>query len=236
MNTKRILVTLGIATLLLSLTTQVFASSGVDAPLTKPTQKPHPTQQGGTPEADGGEHAGQSDKVHGKPEHYKGIVANVDSASITLTLKDDSSVTIALNADTRIKVPGLKDATPALIQAGMTASALAMRDENGNLIARMVMVIPGKPTRTHVVGSVTDYTAGASITILAHDGNSYTFLLSGDTKILPQDRAGELVVGSFVTIIAPRDPASLERTAQGIVVHPDGSGEGSESSAATAKP
>lgn len=230
MNPKRILVTLGITTLLLALTTQVFASTGVNAPLTKPTQKPHPTQAGGppsTPGANGAEHSGQPDKARGKPEHYKGTVAGVDSAGITLTLKDGSSVTIGLNADTRIKVHGLKDATVDSIQTGMTANVQALRDESGALIARMVVVIPGKPARTHVVGWVTEYSAGASITIQAHDGNSFTFLLTGDTKILPEERAGELEVGSRVTIIAPRDPSSTERIATGIVVHPAGSGEGS---------
>jgi len=234
MNLKRILVTLGITTLLLALTTQAFASTGVNAPLTKPTQKPHPTHESGTPESNGADHSGQPAKAHGKPEHYKGTVANIDSASITLTLKDGSSVTVGLNADTRIKVPSLKDATAASIEIGMQANVQAMRDENGSLIARMVLVIPGKPSRTHVVGSVTEYTAGASITILAHDGNSYTFQLTTDTKIRPEERAGELAVGSLVTIIAPRDPSSLDRIAKGIVVHPAGSGD--ESAAATPTP
>jgi len=105
--------------------------------------------------------------------------------------------------------------------------ALAVRDQNNSLLARSVMVIPGKPVRTHRVGWVTEYTPGVSITILAHDGNTYAFLLTADTKILPAERAGELGIGSRVTLIAPRDPALLGWTAFGIVVHPAGSGEGS---------
>jgi hypothetical protein len=227
MNLKRILLALAIATFLLAMTTQVFATS-VNAPLAKPTQKPHPTPAGNppvTPGAAGAAHA--QAHARGKPEHYKGIVANVDSASITLTLKDGSSVTIGLSAETRIKMPDRKDATAASIQTGMMAAIQATRDPgSGALTARIVVIIPGKPTLHHVVGWVTQY-SGTSITIKAHDGNSYTFSLSGDTKILPEERAAELTVGSFVTIIAPRDPSSTQRTAQGIVVHPAGSGEGS---------
>ena len=107
------------------------------------------------------------------------------------------------------------------------ATVQAIRDQSsGALTARMVVVIPGKQTRSHGLGWVTQY-SGARITIRAHEGNSYTFLLSGDTKILPEERAGELAVGSFVTIIAPRDPSSTQPTAKGVVVHPAGSGEGS---------
>lgn len=86
---------------------------------------------------------------------------------------------------------------------------------------------PGQPTFQHVVGWVTEYSEGSSITILGHDGNTYTFALSEDTKILPKGRADELEIGSRVTIIAPRLPASADWSALGIVVHPAGSGAGS---------
>lgn len=39
---------------------------------------------------------------------------------------------------------------------------------------------------------MTAYTAGASITIHDKDGNAYTFALTADTKILPQERASQL--------------------------------------------
>jgi len=231
MNLKRSLIALAAATLLFVVTTQAFASAGVNAPLAKPTQKPHPTPAGGppsTPGANGAEHSKQPKTTHGKPEHYKGVIANIDSASVTLTLKDGSSITVGLSPETRVKVANLKDATAASIQIGMTATVQALRDESGALIARMIVVIPAKPTRSHVVGWVTEYSAGASIAIQARDGNTYVFSLSGDTKILPKERAGELAVGSLVTIIAPRDPSSssAQPIAKGVVVHPAGSGEG----------
>lgn len=144
----------------------------------------------------------------------------IDANSITLTLRDGSSVTVGLSADTRMKFPGPKNSAPGSIQSGMTVMVQAIRDQGNNLIARAVMVIPGKPSKIHRVGIVTAYTAGSSITRQDKDGNSYTFAITDETKLLPAERAGDLAVGSRVTIIAPRDPASGGVTVKGIVIHP----------------
>ncbi|HEU0294242.1 MAG TPA: DUF5666 domain-containing protein [Anaerolineales bacterium] len=164
--------------------------------------------------------ANKEDKPKGKHEHFKGTVAAVDSASLTLTLRDGSSVTIGLTAETRIKFPGPKNSTPESIEVGMTVNVQAIRDENGNLLARMVMVVPGKPSKIHRVGIVTDYAPGSSITIQDKDGNTFAFTITSEVKLLPQERAGELAVGSRVTIIAPRDPATGGVRVIGIVIHP----------------
>jgi hypothetical protein len=84
---------------------------------------------------------------------------------------------------------------------------------------------PWAPVRfffVHRVGTVVSYTAGESITIQDRNGNQSTFLLTANTKYLPNKRAGSLGVGSYVTIIAPRDPKSSNTmlTAMGVVIHP----------------
>lgn len=205
------------------LSTQVLASPAAD-----PKKTPGPK----TPGAQATDKAidrltKQAGKPKGKHENYKGTIAALDSASLTLTLRDGSSVTIGLSAETRIKVPGAKEAGIEALQPGLTAMVQAIRDQNGSLTARAVQVIPGKPTRVHMVGWVSDYQPGASITVLAHDGGTYTFALTGESKILPEERAGELAVGSRVTIIARRDSATGGWMAFGIVVHPADSGAGS---------
>jgi hypothetical protein len=91
---------------------------------------------------------------------------------------------------------------------------------DASLTALYIHVVPGKPEPVHRVGTVTAYTPGASITVLDKKGGSSTFVLTPDTKILPEDRASELGVGSLVTIISRRDPTGGPLTAQGIVVHP----------------
>ena len=216
MNKKPLIVIFALMLGLILVTTQALAGPVVTLDA-KPT--PHTPGPQGTPGAQATQHAG----IHGKHQNYRGTIAALSSSNLTLTLKDGSSVSLSLTADTRIRIPGHKNAGASL-QVGMQAMAQAIADGNGNLIAVAVMAIPGKPTRVHRVGTVTAYSPGGSITIQASDGNTYTFNLTADTKTLPAERAGDLAVGSRVTIIAPRDPSSLSSTATGIVVHPAGSG------------
>lgn len=70
------------------------------------------------------------------------------------------------------------------------------------------------------VGWVLSYQPGASITIQDKFGNLSTFALTPDTKILPRPRASQQMVGSFVTILARRDPRTQGWIAFGIVIHP----------------
>jgi hypothetical protein len=168
-----------------------------------------------TPGAQATAHAG----LRGKPTIYRGTISVVDATSLTLTLGDGTSVIVGLTSDTKIRVPG-PNAQGDTLLVGMQVVVWVQTDANGNMVARAVMAIPGKPVTAHRVGTVTEYTPGLSITIMAVDGNAYTFGLTAETKILPAERAGELAVGSRVTVIAPRDPAALGWTAAGIVVHP----------------
>ena len=218
MKIYRVLLFVFLGITLLFASTQVLAS-----PVNLPNAAgPNVTK---TPNGKGSDKATQkaednANKSHGKHENFKGKIAAVDSSSITLTLRDGSSVTVSLTSDTRMKFPGPKNSAPQSVEAGMNAMVQAIRDESGNLVARSVMLIPGKPSKIHRVGIVTAYTAGSSITIQDKDGNTYTFAITGEIKLLPPERAGELAVGSRVTIIAPRDPASGGVTVKGIVVHP----------------
>jgi len=203
---------LGLAVSLFLLTTQAFAV------------QPGFVEAKKTPGTPPGKPTGGPDKPHGKPQHFKGTIKAAGPGSLTLTLADGTDVPFIIANDTRIKAPGIKGETEAVLQVDLQAMVLAVPNENGDLVARSIMIIPGKPDLTHRVGWVTEYT-DSSITILAHDGNLYTFALTGDTKILPMGSAVEK--GDLVTVIAPRDPTSADWTAIGIVVHPDGSGAGS---------
>ena len=218
MKNYRVYLFLAFVLSLLLTTTQVFARPA-NVPLAQTTHAAQTPGAKATEKAN--EHATkQADKLHGKHEHYKGIIANVNASSLTVTLRDGSSVTVNLTSDTRLKFPGPPNSTPSSLQPGMKVMVQAIRDQGNNLIATRIMAIPGKPSKIHRVGIVTEYTAGSSITIQDKKGNTYTFALSAEIKLLPVERAGELAVGSFVTIIAPRDPASGGVTVMGIVIHP----------------
>lgn len=236
MKIYRVLLFVFLAFALLFASTQVLAGAvslptAKDTPVTTKTPKPPMDTDKSTQKAEDkatkqaekldDKATKQADKPKGKHEHFKGTVTAVDSgSSITLALRDGSPVIIGLTGDTRIKFPGPKNSVPAGIQTGMTVSVQAIRDENNNLVARMVMVIPGKPSKIHRVGIVTEYIENERITIQDKDGNPFTFTITGDVKLLPEERASELAIGSRVTIIAPRDPATGGFRVIGIVIHP----------------
>src|SRR5574340_66776 len=181
-------------------------------------QPPSPGQGQG-PQNTPGAHATAQAGAHGQPTIYRGTLTAVDPSSLTIALEDGTSVTLTITDETRIRVPGPKAQGDTLL-GGFHVVASARSAENNNLFARSVMAIPGQPTLTHRVGTVTAYAAGSSISILATDGMTYSFALTTDTKLLPAGLADTLAVDSRVTIIAPRDVSALGWTATGIVVHP----------------
>lgn len=217
MKRYRVLLFLLIAFVLLFASTQAFASPA-SIPNAKNTPGAQATARATEKAGDNGN--GKNNQAHGKHEHFKGTVTEVNSSSITLALRDGSSVTIGMTSDTQMKFPGPKDSVPTSIQKGMMVNVQAVRDQNNNLVALQVMAVPGKPSKIHRVGIVTAYTAGSSITIQDKDGNKFTFAIAGDISLLPAERANQLAVGSRVTIIVPRDPAAGGVRVIGIVIHP----------------
>jgi hypothetical protein len=160
-----------------------------------------------------------------KKVNFSGEVLAVGDASLTIKTKTGEEVSLLVSEDTSVKIPTLKGATLADIQVGVRVLVRAAVEEGGAFTALQISVSPGKPAPKHHVGEVTKYETGVSITILAHDGNEYTFLITEETKILPADRADELAVGRRVTIISPRDVTGGPFTAKGIVVHPEADDE-----------
>lgn len=153
--------------------------------------------------------------------NLRGIIVAADAASLTISLEDGSSATVALTAETRIRVPTLSNAaTAADLRPGLRVNVQAVAGEDGSLTARAVQVVPGQPVQAHNVGIVVDYQPGERITIKGQDGNLYTYLLTDETRLLPEERLDLLQVGARVTIIAPRDVTTTDLVARGIVIHP----------------
>lgn len=94
------------------------------------------------------------------------------------------------------------------------------------VLSLMVMAFVAQPRsamaaqEVHRVGLVIEYIPGQSITIVDKDGNQFTFELAPDLKLVPKDRKDLLVVGAFVTIIAPNSKTEGKTFATGIVIHP----------------
>ena len=218
-------------------------------------QEARATEQAGRMEVKATEQAGRmevratdkaermEEKLAGKKFHFRGEVVAVDAASLTIKLKTGEEMVFALTEATSFKIPTLGSATweqlnvgvQVVVQAVKTAvdpaapvATEAVVPAADEFTAVKVQVVPGKPVRIHRVGVVTAYTPGESITILAKDGQEYTFELSETTKILPEERVDLLVVGAKVTIISRRDPTGGPLAAQGIVVHPAEDEDGDE--------
>ncbi len=177
------------------------------------------------------------DKPKGQRLTYHGTVSAVGGDSLTLTLDGGGAQTFAVSSTTRIHIPTLGgSASLSSVNVGVQALVQVLKND-ASYTALFIKVVPGKPQPVHRVGVVTAYTPGASITVMDKDGQSSTFLLTPDTKILPPDRASQLGVGSRVTIISRRDVTGGPLTAQGIVVHPQVSlatATGTESTATAA--
>jgi hypothetical protein len=214
-----ILLILLLSLALLASTTQVFASPALD--IGTPTETPTATATATEIPNMATQRANlnatrQAGKLHGNREHFKGTVSAADATSLTLTLGDGSSVTIGLDAKTRVLFPLPKGARPGHIRPGDVALVQAVRMSNDSLVALFILVMPSKPSRVHRIGTVTDYVAGVSITVQDRTGATITFAITNATKIMPSDRAGLLAKGLQVTIVAQGNSSD----AIGIVIFP----------------
>lgn len=153
-----------------------------------------------------------------KPEHFRGVVVSAGGGALVLKTSG-GPITFAVTSDTRIRIPTVSGASLEDIHPGVQAFVQANHDNSGEYLALGIDVIPGKPEHVHRVGIVTAYTPGVSISVQDIQGGSSTFLLAPNLKILPTERAGDLKVGSLVTVISRRDPSGGPLTAEGIVVH-----------------
>lgn len=76
--------------------------------------------------------------------------------------------------------------------------------------------IPAKPEKVSRQGTVTAYTANASINIQDKKGNSSSFIVNSDTKIILKKGVTGIALGDEVTIAAQRNPAETQFTAKSI--------------------
>lgn len=174
-----------------------------------------PGQEEKTPEAL--ENKESKESKGGQRHGVFGSVASKGSNSFTVTTKQ-GPVTVTVTASTKFHIPRNKKATLADLAVGDRV-AVNGTPSAGGLVAKQVMVAPGRPTVQHRVGEVTAYTAGSSITIKTVQGDSETFALTASTTIKNPKGSG-VAVGDRVTVVSRRDPSTDTATASGIVVHP----------------
>jgi hypothetical protein len=152
--------------------------------------------------------------------NYQGIVMNVSAESMMLLQKDGSTVTLMFTPQSKVKVPtNSKNSSIADLQINMRVMVHAYMDvETGVIYVRSINVIPSVPAKYNLVGAVTDYQPGVSITIADETGQTQTFVVTADTQIILQDPTLTLGVGSQVTIVTALNDTAETPTAVAIVV------------------
>lgn len=231
---KKIIIVLSMLTILLTVMSisQVNASSDLGA-TAKKTPGAQATakalEQVGTVHGNSAVNNEKSVKT-GKTVNFKGEIVSVDAATLVISLKDDSLVTLVITEDTIVKIPGKKTDTSdtalgLLVGMKVTVKATVVPGVDvttSTITAQRISVVPGKPTKTSHVGIVSALVPDVSIEITSKKGEIYTYLLTETTKYLPAERELELAVGSVVTIISPRDVTGQPAVATGVVIHPAG--------------
>lgn len=127
-----------------------------------------------------------------------GIVQAVGADSITLQVKKNKTVTVTVNADTKIVVNG-QAATLADIQIGYRALVRGKKGEPAKLIRAGQAPAAGTIVRGLVASVGSD-----SITVKTKDGTTTTIAVNADTKIHVNRKAATLAdvkVGYHVVVV-----------------------------------
>ena len=86
--------------------------------------------------------AGITGNPHGKPANFQGTISSIDDSSITLVLKDGSTVTIAITTNTKIRIPKGKLIDIPELVPGLKVMVHAIRNADDSLTARSINLIP----------------------------------------------------------------------------------------------
>ena len=226
MNKKLIFIVLIAMLITLMTVTSVLAAPAPAADGAKKTPDASATEKPGKGNSDskpgnGGENGNKPTKspIY-KVLNYQGIVMNVSAESMMLLQNDGSTVTLMFTPQSKVKVPtNSKNSTIADLQINMRVMVHAYMDvETGVIYVRSINVIPSVPAKYNLVGAVTDYQPGISITIADETGQTQTFVLTADTQIILQDPTLTLGIGSQVTIVTALNDTAETPTAVAIVV------------------
>ena len=138
---------------------------------------------------------------------FFGTVNATTNTSLTLTTKQ-GVVTFTVDNNTQFWKPPQKGATLADIKVGDRAAVLAVKQDS-ILLAKRVLVIPSKPVRTQVTGTVSKV-EGNTITLIDKDGNTFNIEL-------PKGLATKVQVGDVLTLTLLRTPGVEKYIAQGLL-------------------
>ncbi|MBA3717195.1 MAG: hypothetical protein H0W87_03070 [Actinobacteria bacterium] len=133
-------------------------------------------------------------RAHEPPEPGTVVVGNVDSVgsdSITLKKKDGSTITIAVNSDTKILVDG-KAATLADVETGYGAYVRRTAPDGPAAVIRAYEKKQGEGGHKRAVKGIVDSVGADSITLKLRGGDTVTIGVTSTTVIRVAGKAGAL--------------------------------------------
>ncbi len=151
-----------------------------------------------------------------------GTVQNATSAGFDLVTKQ-GTLHVVVGSATEFSIKNKPDAkvddfTATVNGAGNAKTRVNVHGTPGpgtnELTAKMVHVIPGKPSFEHVVGNVEDYKAASGDTSGSIKVKGQVFVVTSKTEIEPSGSTPK--VGDWVTVVATKDATP---TARGIAIH-----------------
>lgn len=152
-----------------------------------------------------------------KRRAFEGTLKSIAAPVIVVTTNKGDE-TFQVGSKTQYQVPGVKDATLDNFKVGDKVSVLTVEASTtaGAAVqtAQRLTLIPAKPIKAIHAGTVTAYTANASITIQDMKGDSVTFLIDNSTKINLRKGTSAIAVGDQVVITGERAPSENQFTAK----------------------
>ena len=154
-------------------------------------------------------------------EDYFGTVVSVGNNLLVITA-EGTTIEIPTTVDTTVRLPLKRDADLSDLFPGDRV-AVSLEDVDGILVAEKVFVIPGKTRFRHLPGEVTAL-SDTEITIQppAEGAETITFTRTETTTLKLHKRVEELAVGSFVIVVAVRDPVTGELLLNAREIHVTG--------------
>jgi hypothetical protein len=152
-----------------------------------------------------------------KRRAFEGTIKSIVAPVIVVTTNKGDE-TFQVSSKTQYQVPGVKDATLDNFKVGDKVSVLTIEANTtasaAVQTAQRLTLIPTKPIKTIHAGTVTAYTANASITIQDLKGASVTFLIDNSTKINLRKGTSAIALGDKVIVTDQREPSESQFTAK----------------------
>lgn len=130
--------------------------------------------------------ADPEENLAARPRMVRGVVVSKEARSFEIKKPDGSTLIIAVNAQTKFRLPGTSDAGFKDLRKGDRVTVLGRAVQGGEPVARLVNIEPRRPKVVRLAGTVT-HADNNRLTIDTLKGDSVTLTLNDKTRFIPAD-------------------------------------------------